>query len=66
MIIALGHDRAGPNTCPEYALSGTPIRVVCNNTLMAALGNGHPLNIRHDLNMADRLEQAKRLLGLVN
>ena len=44
----------------------TPIRVVCNNTLIAALCDGRAINIRHDLNMADRLEQAKVLLGLVN
>ena len=44
----------------------TPVRVVCNNTLMVALSDGHAINIRHGLDMADRLEQAKALLGLVN
>jgi phage/plasmid-like protein (TIGR03299 family) len=44
----------------------TPVRVVCNNTLIAALFDGRAMNIRHDLNMAGRLEQAKVLLGLVN
>jgi phage/plasmid-like protein (TIGR03299 family) len=44
----------------------TPVRVVCNNTLIAALFDGRPISIRHDLNMAGRLEQAKVLLGLVN
>ena len=44
----------------------TPIRVVCNNTLIAALSDGRAIHIRHDLNLADRLEQAKVLLGLVN
>ena len=44
----------------------TPIRVVCNNTLIAALSDGRAINIRHDLDMAGRLEQAKALLGLVN
>ena len=44
----------------------TPTRVVCNNTLIVALSDGRANNIRHGLDMAGRLEQAKALLGLVN
>ena len=44
----------------------TPVRVVCNNTLMFALSDGQAINIRHGLDIAGRLEQAKELLGLVN
>ena len=44
----------------------TPIRVVCNNTLVVALSDGRAINVRHGLDMAGRLEQAKALLGLVN
>ncbi len=44
----------------------TPVRVVCNNTLILALSDGCAINIRHDQDMAGRLEQAKALLGLVN
>jgi phage/plasmid-like protein (TIGR03299 family) len=44
----------------------TPVRIVCNNTLILALSDGRAINIRHDQDMAGRLEQAKELLGLVN
>jgi phage/plasmid-like protein (TIGR03299 family) len=43
----------------------TPVRVVCNNTLTAALAKGASIRIRHDQDMQARLEQAKELLGLV-
>lgn len=44
----------------------TPIRVVCNNTLTAALrGSTNKVSIRHTQNMEERLKQAKELLGIV-
>ncbi|MGA2031978.1 MAG: DUF932 domain-containing protein [Thermoguttaceae bacterium] len=43
----------------------TPIRVVCNNTLMLALSDGPTIRIAHTRNMQERFQQARRLLGLV-
>lgn len=42
----------------------TPIRVVCNNTLMASLGTGMVSNIWHQGDLTRKMEQTKRLLGL--
>jgi phage/plasmid-like protein (TIGR03299 family) len=44
----------------------TPIRVVCNNTLSAALQGAGEIQIRHTINAADDLKQAISLLGLTN
>ena len=44
----------------------TPIRVVCNNTLSAALQGAGEIQIRHSPNAADALQQAISLLGLTN
>jgi phage/plasmid-like protein (TIGR03299 family) len=45
----------------------TPIRVVCNNTLSAALsGAEEEVRVRHTPNAADKLEEAHKLLGLTN
>jgi len=43
----------------------TPVRIVCNNTLNAALSNQiNSVKIRHTANAKDRLEQAHRLMGI--
>lgn len=45
----------------------TPIRVVCNNTLTAALGSTtNKVSLRHTKNVQERLEQAHLLLGITN
>ncbi len=44
----------------------TPIRVVCNNTLTAALKGAGEVQIRHTLNASDDFTQALSLLGLAN
>jgi phage/plasmid-like protein (TIGR03299 family) len=44
----------------------TPIRVVCNNTLTAALRGAGEVHIRHTSNAAEDMEQALSLLGLSN
>lgn len=43
----------------------TPVRVVCQNTLNAALRNAqNRFKIRHTRNFADKIEEAKAVLGL--
>jgi phage/plasmid-like protein (TIGR03299 family) len=44
----------------------TPIRVVCNNTLSAALQGAGEILISHSVNAAEDLKQAISLLGLTN
>ena len=45
----------------------TPVRVVCNNTLSAALeGAEQEVRIRHTPSAVDRLEEAHKILGLTN
>ena len=44
----------------------TPIRVVCNNTLTAALKGQGEINIRHTLSAKEDAAQALSLLGLSN
>jgi phage/plasmid-like protein (TIGR03299 family) len=44
----------------------TPIRVVCNNTLTAALQGAGEVHIRHTVHAAEDMEQAFSLLGLSN
>jgi phage/plasmid-like protein (TIGR03299 family) len=43
----------------------TPIRVVCNNTLTAAMRGGS-FNVRHTKNVADRVQQAAKVMGFTN
>ena len=43
----------------------TPIRVVCQNTLSAAIAKGPSIQVRHDQDMRVRLDRAKELLGVV-
>ncbi len=45
----------------------TPIRVVCNNTLTAALsGTESEVRIKHTQSAQDRLQEAHQILGLTN
>ncbi len=45
----------------------TPIRIVCNNTLNAAMYNkSNAIKIRHTASAKERLEQAHRVIGLTN
>lgn len=45
----------------------TPIRIVCNNTLNAALRkHSNAIKIRHTANAKQKLEQAHRLMGISN
>lgn len=45
----------------------TPIRVVCQNTLNAAIrGCDNKVSVRHTANMGDRVAEIRKTLGLVN
>lgn len=60
LFLTTSHDGFGSITA-----AFTPIRVVCNNTLNAALRNhSHAIKIRHTANAKDRLAQAHRLMGI--
>lgn len=49
----------------SFKLMVTPVRVVCANTLAAALGNHQAVfKIRHTKSAAGRIEQAREALGL--
>jgi phage/plasmid-like protein (TIGR03299 family) len=43
----------------------TPIRVVCQNTLTMALSEGRTIRVAHTKDMADRLERARAMLGII-
>jgi len=62
MLLANWHD----GTSSLLAML-TPIRVVCNNTLNMALNNNFSqVSIRHTASAEGRMEEASRLMGLVN
>lgn len=62
LLLTASHDGSSSIT-----VMFTPIRVVCNNTLTLALQgkNSNKVLISHTLNAKIRLENAKRVLGLV-
>ena len=62
LFLTTSHDGYGSITA-----AFTPIRIVCNNTLNAALKNAvNNIRIRHTTNANERLKQAHRLLGISN
>ena len=62
LFLTTSHDGGGSITA-----AFTPVRIVCNNTLNAALRNhSNAVKIRHTSNVKDRLEQAHRLMGITN
>lgn len=61
-LVYNSHDGSGAVTA---AL--TNVRVVCNNTLTAALkGTQNKVTVRHTANVADRLKEAHKVLGIYN
>lgn len=62
LLLSTSHDGTS-----SIVVMFTPIRVVCNNTLTLALRgkNSNKVNISHTLNAKARLENAKKVLGLV-
>lgn len=60
LTLMTGHDGSSP-----VRMFFSPIRVVCNNTLQAALrGCKQSVVIRHSGNIDEKLEMAKEVLGL--
>ena len=60
LLFTMAHDGSG-----SVQVMFTPIRVVCNNTLSAALsGCSNKVNIRHTKNARNRLELSKEILGI--
>lgn len=62
LFLTTSHDGYGSITA-----AFTPVRIVCNNTLNAALRNhSNSIKIRHTANAKDRLEQAHKVVGISN
>jgi phage/plasmid-like protein (TIGR03299 family) len=62
LFLTTSHDGFGSITA-----AFTPIRIVCQNTLNAALRrHSNSIKIRHTANAKDRLEQAHKVMGISN
>jgi phage/plasmid-like protein (TIGR03299 family) len=62
LLLTMSHNGTG-----SIQAMFTPIRVVCNNTLNAALrGVGHKVSIRHTRNVTENLREAHKVLGIAN
>lgn len=62
LFLTTSHDGYGSITA-----AFTPVRVVCRNTLNAAMkNNSNCVKIRHTASAQDRLKQAHKLLGITN
>lgn len=60
VFLTTSHDGYGSITA-----AFTPIRIVCQNTLNAAIGNKqNSIKIRHTANAIERLKQAHQLMGI--
>jgi phage/plasmid-like protein (TIGR03299 family) len=62
LFLTTSHDGFGSITA-----AFTPVRIVCNNTLNAALRNhSNSIKVRHTANAKGRLEQAHKVMGISN
>ncbi|TAM97138.1 MAG: DUF945 domain-containing protein [Chitinophagaceae bacterium] len=62
LFLTTSHDGSG-----SIMAAFTPIRIVCNNTLTAALRHcSNAIKIRHTSNAKERLEQAHKVMGISN
>jgi phage/plasmid-like protein (TIGR03299 family) len=62
LFLTTSHDGTGSITA-----AFTPIRIVCQNTLGAALRNSsNTIKIRHTANAEDRLKEAYKVMGISN
>jgi phage/plasmid-like protein (TIGR03299 family) len=62
LFLTTSHDGSG-----SIIAAFTPVRIVCNNTLNAALCNcSNVIKIRHTANAIERLKEAHKVMGMVN
>ncbi len=64
LLLTTSHDGSG-----SIQIAFTPIRIVCQNTLNAALRNHNHTNcikIRHTASAGDKLKEAYKMLGITN
>lgn len=62
LFLTTSHDGSGSITA-----AFTPVRIVCANTLNAAMGNkSNAIKIRHTSGAKERLEQAHKVMGIAN
>lgn len=62
LFLTTSHDGFG-----SIMAAFTPVRIVCNNTLNAALRNcSNSIKIRHTANAKERLEKAHKVMGISN
>jgi phage/plasmid-like protein (TIGR03299 family) len=62
LFLTTSHDGTGSIT-----IAFTPVRVICQNTLNAALNNHvNCIKIRHTASATDKLKQAHKMLGITN
>lgn len=61
LLLSNSHD--GNNS---VSIKFTPIRVVCQNTLIAALKEGKTINVPHLKDVTARLEKSKEVLGIID
>lgn len=62
LFLTTSHDGFG-----SIMAAFTPTRIVCNNTLNAALKNcSNSIKIRHTANVKERLEEAHKVMGIYN
>lgn len=62
LFLTTSHDGLG-----SIQIAFTPVRIVCRNTLNAALNNQtNCIKIRHTASAADKLKEAHKMLGITN
>jgi len=62
LLLSNRHDGQG-----SVNIKFTPVRVVCQNTLSAAIGGqGRSFCVRHDGQLHDRLDEARALIGMIH
>ncbi|RKD15206.1 alpha/beta hydrolase [Pelobium manganitolerans] len=62
LFLTTSHDGSGSITA-----AFTPVRIVCNNTLNAAIANmSNCIKIRHTQSAQDKLKQAHKIMGISN
>lgn len=62
LFLTTSHDGTG-----SIQIAFTPVRIVCQNTLNAALRNQiNGIKIRHTASAADKLKEAYKMLGITN